>query len=416
MKRILLSLAVLAFTAAGILLLADQALAAVFSDIDDAETAAAVTILYDLDVVDGFDDGGYHPGEAVTRAQFCKLVLLTEGRADELAAYQHMTLFSDVPSAHWATAYVNLASRSGMINGYGNGNFGPDDTITYAQAITILLRELGYTTADIGYYWPGDYVAFAAALGLGEDLGLSEYSMLNRGDTARLLVQFLHSEDTSGNTVSSGVYGDIIADAILLDNDALSDDGYDGCALFYIPVSTTTGGSSYKLVYYQQATELDDDLVGCSGSILLDDDDLVAGFSPDGREYTVEQGVLLDHSIGNKQAACWVDDDIEQYRYVSAPSSSLVGCYGYLLLNENDYLTLFAAITEPETVSKEDAEDYDLRSRTPTVYPDEDGDWTSDRWGDISDLLAEDSELILCLDEEEELILVLLTEAIEEEE
>jgi hypothetical protein len=44
---------------------------------------------------------------------------------------------------HWAESYIDQAVDLGFINGYGNGNYGPDDEMTRAQFVTILWREAG---------------------------------------------------------------------------------------------------------------------------------------------------------------------------------------------------------------------------------------------------------------------------------
>ena len=41
--------------------------------------------------------------------------------------------FSDVPSNHWATSYINKMSEGGLIKGYGNGKYGPEDKLTIGQ-------------------------------------------------------------------------------------------------------------------------------------------------------------------------------------------------------------------------------------------------------------------------------------------
>ena len=44
---------------------------------------------------------------------------------------------------HWAESYIEEAVGLGFINGYGDGNYGPDDQMTRAQFATILWREAG---------------------------------------------------------------------------------------------------------------------------------------------------------------------------------------------------------------------------------------------------------------------------------
>lgn len=53
---------------------------------------------------------------------------------------------------------MNLAQSEGLISGYGNGRFGPDDPVTIGQAVTIVLRLMGYGEEDVGPFWPQDYL------------------------------------------------------------------------------------------------------------------------------------------------------------------------------------------------------------------------------------------------------------------
>lgn len=51
-------------------------------------------------------------------------------------------VFNDI-AGNWAQDYIQKAFESGLVNGYGNGNYGPDDTMTRSQFITILWRAMG---------------------------------------------------------------------------------------------------------------------------------------------------------------------------------------------------------------------------------------------------------------------------------
>lgn len=92
--------------------------------------------------------------------------MLAEGHGDKINAGAYRTLFSDVPGSNWAAPYVNLAYEEGLVSGYGDGTFGPDDAVTTAQAATIVLHLLGYTDDAIGPFWPEDAMSLADSLGL----------------------------------------------------------------------------------------------------------------------------------------------------------------------------------------------------------------------------------------------------------
>ena len=155
MKQRILALLLAAGLCLG-LIAAAPALA--FSDVSGEELSEAVEVLSGLGIVSGYSDGSYHPDDALTRAQFCKLAILTEGHGDQARGSAYRTRFSDVPGGGWAAPYINLACEEGLVAGYGDGRFGPDDPVTVGQAVTAVLRLLGYTAEEIGPFWPGDYL------------------------------------------------------------------------------------------------------------------------------------------------------------------------------------------------------------------------------------------------------------------
>ena len=252
--------------------LAFQTRAASFSDVTDADTAEAVAVLSSLGIVSGYSDGGYHPDDPLTRAQFCVLAVLAEGHGDQVQSSAYRTLFSDVSASHWAAAYVNLAQSEGLISGYGNGRFGPDDAVTVGQAVTIVLRLMGYTDEDVGPLWPEDYMQKAATLGLTEGISAGSGDALTRGEAARLLYAMLQSDTADGQAYIARLAASTVEDAALLSNDAEAADGTLHTALVY--------AGERGLTWYEQAETLPDTLVNRRGTLLLDEQGRVTGFLP----------------------------------------------------------------------------------------------------------------------------------------
>lgn len=244
-----------------------------FSDVTDTTLSQAVDVLSGMGIVDGYSDGSYHPGDTLTRAQFCKLAVLLEGHGDQAVTSAYRTLFSDLPSSHWAAGYVNLAYTEGLVSGYGNGTFGPDDPVTTAQAVTILLHILGYENADIGPFWPEDYMSRAAKLGLTEGVSAVSGDALTRGDAALMLYAVLGRDTAAGTSFLSAWADSTMDKAVVLDNDAETDDGRTGTAQIY------TDGKSAS--YLEQVRTIPDELVGRRGTLLLDKSGKVTGFVPE---------------------------------------------------------------------------------------------------------------------------------------
>ena len=198
MKQRILALLLAAGLCLG-LIAAAPALA--FSDVSGEELSEAVEVLSGLGIVSGYSDGSYHPDDALTRAQFCKLAILTEGHGDQAQGSAYRTRFSDVPGGGWAAPYINLACEEGLFAGYGDGRFGPDDPVTVGQAVTVVLRLLGYTAEEIGPFWPEDYLNKAGALGLLDGLPADGGAGLTRGDAALLLYRVLRQTEDRKSVV-----------------------------------------------------------------------------------------------------------------------------------------------------------------------------------------------------------------------
>lgn len=178
-------------------MLAGSLPAGAFSDIQPPDQSLAAESLASLGIV--AQAASFNPNASLTRAQFCKMAVLAAG-FHENSLYSSFTAYPDVPASAWYAPYVYAAVKKyQVIQGYPNGSFGPDDPVTYGQAVTILLRMLGYTTEDIGPFWPRDYVMKAQDIGLTEGMAdLGENDPIPRGQAA-LLIQNLLSMDTKEN-------------------------------------------------------------------------------------------------------------------------------------------------------------------------------------------------------------------------
>ena len=61
--------------------------------------------------------------------------------------------FTDVPTSHWAYSYIDKMAKGGLIKGYGNNKFGPNDTFTVAQMATIICNAKGIEPEGKNGYW-----------------------------------------------------------------------------------------------------------------------------------------------------------------------------------------------------------------------------------------------------------------------
>ena len=159
---------------------------AAFTDVaEDSNVYTAVQTLSSLSILNGYEDGSFGPEKDITRAEFCAVVCRALGLGDPA---QGATQFTDVAADHWASGYINLAAGQGIVNGYGNGLFGPEDNVTYEQAVKMLVVALGFEpmAAQKGGY-PTGYLVVANTYGLTENVvAAGDAAPANRGVVAQL--------------------------------------------------------------------------------------------------------------------------------------------------------------------------------------------------------------------------------------
>ena len=97
--------------------------------------------------------------------------------------------------------------------------------MTVGQAVTVVLRLLGYTAEEIGPFWPEDYLNKAGALGLLDGLPADGGAGLTRGDAALLLYRVLRQTDRDGQDYIDNLCASKVTGAVLLDNNAEAADG-----------------------------------------------------------------------------------------------------------------------------------------------------------------------------------------------
>ncbi len=134
----------IALVAVFALALTTIASAATYSDVaDDSIYYEAVETLTKLGIIDGYTDGTFKPEQTVTRAEMAKLIATMQGFGAQ-AEGGAVTKFSDVPANYWASGYIANATGT-AIDGYPDGTFGPDQNVKYEDAVKMIMATLGYT-------------------------------------------------------------------------------------------------------------------------------------------------------------------------------------------------------------------------------------------------------------------------------
>ena len=236
-----------------------------FSDITDNYTATAVETLRLMGVLDGYGDGTFRPNAVLTRAQFCKMAVYAMDGSSELGRYSTVTIFPDVKPSLWAASYINMAAKKGVIAGFADGKFKPNQTVTAGQAVTILMRGLGYKDENMGGVWPQGYMAEAQTCGLLKSTGItSAYSALTRGQAAKLFLNLFEAKRGTGEG------------AVVLFNYTLGEDEVYLTNLDAGKGTLTAGGKTYDMAHPVTSTSL----IGSKGKVVLNGDGDILTFLP----------------------------------------------------------------------------------------------------------------------------------------
>lgn len=291
-----------------------------------------------------------------------------------------------------ATSSSGVSTFASTIEIDSKGELSSGVSVTYAESLTMILRMLGYSDSDIGTVYPDDYIRFAKKLGLSEGVDCGESENITRGEAAVLLVNMLSADTKSGSPFYKKLASSSVAEALLLDVSCTSADGRLDCVKLYAngqavwyrkseDISSSfigregtalldddgkimaflPGDSSYDvldgvlianskragsgsplpyevelyteegLVSYPRAGTVSRNLVGCAGTLVLDDEGVVVDFYPNGDDYDVDIGILLE--ITSSKSKFYMYGEILTMRLDDdcAVSDSDVGKEGYVL-------------------------------------------------------------------------------------
>lgn len=189
MKRLTSMLLVLAMllTFAPISVFAAEGEKTVFTDVKvDDYYAEAAEILAELGIISGYPDGTYGAEKAITRAEMAAIVCRIIDKEVEAEKAKGETIFDDVAGDYWASGYINIAVKEGIINGDGNGKFRPEDEVKYEEAIKMIVCALGYAEGiEVDSIdWSRPYIEFADKKGITADLMGKKGEAAMRGDIA----------------------------------------------------------------------------------------------------------------------------------------------------------------------------------------------------------------------------------------
>ncbi|MGI6751856.1 MAG: S-layer homology domain-containing protein [Anaerovoracaceae bacterium] len=175
-----------------------------YPDVKDTNAEGAVAVLSALGVINGYPDGTFKPEKTVTRAEMAKLIVVALGMDNYVEG-----MYPTFPDAkgNWAQNFIAWCASYGIIEGFPDGTFKPNNTVTLQQAVTMVVRALGYQDQYLTGTWPTSHISMAMSLDILDDI-VATTAGASRGDVAKMLYNALSCSlinyDSAGNLAVTG--------------------------------------------------------------------------------------------------------------------------------------------------------------------------------------------------------------------
>mgnify|MGYP000957236284 CR=1 FL=1 len=149
--------------------------------------------LVSLKIMQGYEDGDLRLQNKINRSEFVTLVVKMLGYDSDTELDNFKISFKDVSSTHWAYNYIKAAVKYKLAYGTNENKFNPVNNITYAEALTVMVRALGYESTLKGD-WPQNVINKATELGINNNIILQPNTQISRGEMALIIDNSLSIE------------------------------------------------------------------------------------------------------------------------------------------------------------------------------------------------------------------------------
>lgn len=162
--------------------------AAIPGDVVDSKYEEAIETLGALEIMIGDEEtGNFRPEEPIKRSEFAKVAVEAMGLGSVAQGSNRPTKYPDVVENHWANGYINVATQQGVVIGDDEKNFRPDDSISYAEAMTILVRIIGHEpSAESKGGFPSGYLVVGSQNGISKNAAAGADDKVVRGMVAQM--------------------------------------------------------------------------------------------------------------------------------------------------------------------------------------------------------------------------------------
>ncbi len=275
-----------------------------------AQTESGIlNLLAELKIMSGDPDGSLRLDDYVSRAEFTKIAVASSSYKNSVATNLSISPFPDVTYKHWAAPYVRVGVTGGIVSGYPDGTFKPEDIVLYEEAVTMLLRVLGYTNADFGVSWPSGQIGLADNLDMTDNITSQAGEAMTRRQVAQLVYNTLKTKQKGQQSTLLSVF-----DATLYKDATIVASNREDSNIASDEVFTSNG--AYKI-----DDSFDMSSIGLKGDMIVKDSSKLIAFVPnssgrESKEYIV-YSVLSDKLMAYKDGTLTqlkIADDTPAYK------------------------------------------------------------------------------------------------------
>ena len=163
----------------------------------------AVQILNKLDIIKGYEDGTFGPMKNVTRAEFATMIIRFLGMSEAVDNSKENLPFPDIDGVDWAIGNIRAAKNLGIINGYEDGTFRPNNNVSFEEAVKMIVCTLGYEYfSQPGANWYDKYINSATKLGILKNAVGGIKTPATRSCISQLLYNSLEVEIMENNEIT----------------------------------------------------------------------------------------------------------------------------------------------------------------------------------------------------------------------
>ncbi len=283
-----------------------------------APSDGEVALLDSLGIFEGYEDGSYRLDNNLTRGEFTKVAIMASDARKSISSAMSTSPFADVPHTLWSAPYIRLASEKGYVNGYLDSTFRPDAPISFAEAVAVFLRLLGYTNSDFGPTWPEGHMAIANDIGLCDGISLPYDAFITRGDTVTLICNLLDKNIKGTKTEYLSVLDCTSEEDVIIRATSKED-------ITVAENKVLTSAGTYK-----KGNNFSADWVGKTGELFLENGDTIKAFVPDMDTFVRMETYVVYSALGDgiiayrdgKTEKVTLSDGLPIYKN-NAPSGSL---------------------------------------------------------------------------------------------